>query len=286
MTEWIPPKQPLAGDVGQSFSYTHVKEDRELKNMEIELQELEKQEQGHSENDNDTGTQNEETVDWLKTRRAMLSGKLMVKPGESTRVIEEMTDVPVIMHTLLTRREITTSIEMMGGKDVACVLDNPESPKMGGAKGIMIVTVDNHPHMRTMAEMLVRQLRNRKLEEVGVVGAKLGIEGSVNDPHENWMVVDCGSYVVHFQTGKVRRALDLEGLWSGRDGMHKVDFDNDDEVEDYVASHPIPDDYWVHSAVYDWEDTMKSLEKTRYSIRKPSNVQPRRKRKRGGLQKR
>jgi ribosomal silencing factor RsfS len=175
---------------------------------------------------------------------------------------------------------------MMGGKDVVCVLDNLEAPKMGGAKGIIIVTVDNHPHMRTMAEMLVRQLRNRKLEEVGVVGAKLGIEGNINDPHENWMVVDCDSYVVHFQTGKVRRALDLEGLWSGRDGMHKVDFDNDDEVEEYVASHPVPDDYWVHSAVYDWEDTMKSLEKTSYSIRKTANVQPRRKRKRGGLQRR
>jgi Ribosomal silencing factor during starvation len=123
------------------------------------------------------------------------------------------------------------------------------------------------------------------LQQVGVLGAELGADGNMDDPNENWFVVDCRNYVVHIQDAKTRKAVNLEGLWSGKDGLHKVSMYDDDAVEDYVAANPVPHDYTGGGTSYfagDWEDTIKQLERNRWTATPRQPVVPKGKRKTSG----
>lgn len=286
-TEWIPPGQPLAGDKGQSHLYAHVEEADELRRIEKELEALE-----HETQIVEAALVEAPSVDWLKTRRAMLANQpialKMMTPQEATSAKHAMVDdIAVKKHMLLSRKEIAMCLEAMGGYDIVVILDDPVKSRMGGTKGIILVTGNNHTQLRTLADTLVRQLRRRNLQDVGVPGAEMGPDGNQNDPNENWFVVDCRNYVVHIQDANTRTAVNLEGLWLGKDGLHKLDLNDDEAVENYVASHPVPHDYNGGGAPYfagDWDDTLKQLEKSRWTAPSTSRqpVVPKRKRKMSG----
>lgn len=292
-TEWVPPGRPLTGDKGQSHLYTHVEEAEELRRIEKELQLLDQDTSPTTVVAVEEAAPVEEapSVDWLKTRRAMLAGQpiglKMMKPQEAASAKHAMVDdIPVKEHMLLSRKEIAICLEAMGGQDIQVVLDAPGvKSRMGGPKGIILVTGTNHTQLRTLADTLVRQLRRRKLQDVGVLGAEVGADGNLDDPNENWFVVDCRNYIVHIQDAKTRKAVNLEGLWSGKDGLHRVDMSNDEAVENYVASHPVPHDYTGGGSAYfagDWDDTLKQLEKNRWTTPRGRPVVPKRKRKTSG----
>lgn len=288
-TEWIPPDRPLAGDKGQSHLYTHVEEAEQLRRIEKDLKLLEEEDKEKERASVELNSVEAPSVDWLKTRRAVLAGQQiglrMMKPQESASAKHAMVDeILVKEHMLLSRKEIAMCLEAMGGQDIQVVLDDPAASRMGGPKGIILVTGTNHVQLRTLADTLVRQLRRRNLQQVGVLGAELGADGNADDPNENWFVVDCRNYIVHIQDAKTRDAVNLEGLWSGKDGLHKVDSNDDDAIENYVAANPVPDDYTGGGSSYfadDWDDTLKQLEKSRWSTpRRP--IVPKRKQKSSG----
>jgi len=289
--DWIPPDRPLVGDKGNSHVFSHVEEQVHLKRLEKELEQLELR----IKTDKDepppavrakslSTTADESTVpDWLKTRRAVLEGSQMVKPGQEAALAKEklLDTIEVKKHTLLNLKEITTVLESLGGQDVVCVLDNPAKPRMTGV-GIVITTGQNHPQIRILAESLRRQLRLRNLEDMGVIGAQDGIEGNVGDPNEDWLVLDCENYVVHFQTPSSRAALNLEGLWSGLDGTHKLDLADEDAVDEYIARNPVPEWYTAGASPIgiDWYKQVKNLKKSRFT-RGASSTGGFRKRQRG-----
>ena len=77
------------------------------------------------------------------------------------------------------------------------------------------------------------QLKKRKLKVVGATGA----EGADTD---DWMVVDCGNFVVHFMKADTRRVLDLERAWREKDfPCHRDDLNDDN----WVHAYPFPDEY-------------------------------------------
>ena len=103
------------------------------------------------------------------------------------------------------------------------------------ADGLVIATGRSASHLRVLAESIVRNLRARGLQRRGIVGAMLGPEGgedrgtsrrnqrrsgglSNSRLDDGWMIVDCGNYVVHLQDEATRRDINLEGLWSGKEG--------------------------------------------------------------------
>jgi hypothetical protein len=66
---------------------------------------------------------------------------------------------------------------------------------------------------------------------------------------DDWMVVDCGNIHVHILEDTTRQCLNLEGLWDLSDPnsegskLRRINFDNEDEVDTYVAENPVPDEY-------------------------------------------
>ena len=277
--EWIPPERPLVGDKGQSHVYAHVEEQGALKQLEIELKQLDEPTTAVTTTITETQTVIATAIpespssleglvpDWLRTRRQRLQGMDMMKPQDAAAAKEKLvSDIPVLKHTFLTRKEIIMVIEALGGQDIACILDDLTKPRMAGALGMIITTGANHAQIRTLAEALLRQLRLRNLEDCGVVGALEGIEGYVGDPYEDWLVLDCENYVVHFQTALSRKALNIEGLWSGLDGMRQLDLSNESEVDDYIAANPVPEWYNAGaSPLADWDKKVKVLKKGRFA---------------------
>jgi ribosomal silencing factor RsfS len=171
----------------------------------------------------------------------------------------------VKLHTLLSRDEIAYCIRALGATDVVAILDSPTQPRMGGGTlGMLVATALNVHQLRSVADGLVRQLRLRKLHEVGVIGAEMGPEGSFRDADESWFVIDCQNYVVHLMDETTRTALRLEDLWSGKDGMHRLNLLDESAVDEYVSQNPVPDEYNSHS--FDADEAFKHLEKLRWTV--------------------
>jgi ribosomal silencing factor RsfS len=199
------------------------------------------------------------SVDWLATRKKMLGqgGGLEAIKGLSRH--EDLVDVAVKHHTLLSKDEIANILDSLGGLDVKVIYDNPLERRMGGVMGMILATASRASQMRILADTLVRQMRRRKLQEVDVFGAKQGPEGT---EESNWMVVDCRNFIVHIMDDHTRRMINLEGLWSGKDPLPTVSFYDDDAVEDYVAAHPVPEKYGA--PVFDWDNRFRELQKNRW----------------------
>jgi ribosomal silencing factor RsfS len=280
--EWIPPSRPLMGDQGHSKLYLETKEDRqaqELQTFEAELEQEEALMQIGDDEDEDEALrrldlllQKEEeqelaqqqqqqqqfdpntkiSGDWLQTRRAVL--------GQDNRqdVLE------VIHHVFLTSAEIKTLLTSLGAKEVTTVLDDPDYARMGGAKGMMFATGDNPFHISTLVRSLVEQLQARQLQDLGVSGAiGDGAEGGIQD---SWRVVDCSNFIVHIQDQKTRKHLKLEDLWSGKDPLWRLDLKNDEAVEEYIRTHPVPADYGNVAVDVDWDSSLVSkLENSRWT---------------------
>lgn len=226
------------------------------------------------------------TPDWLETRRSRLgaSPPPSSSPSSSVRPVDMATPraaaasrsldatLPVKPSTLLSSTEIATVLTDLGGRDVSYLPDAGRN-LMGGAKGIVVATGRDMPHLREMSDAIVRNMRARGLDRLGVVGAAMGPEGGKTDSasskrnrnrrwrkfgssgygaahgaDDGWMVVDCRNYVVHVQDEVTRRCVDLEGLWSTEPGskgevLRAVDGNDEGQVDEYVANNPVPDEY-------------------------------------------
>lgn len=288
--EWIPPSRPLMGDQGHSKLYLQNRQANELHQFDMELEQeealmqigdeedeeeallrlevlLQKEQEQETRNqelyaqqlkmynNNNTPSSDESGGDWLQTRRAVLG-----QEGERKDVIE------VRHHAFLTQEEISTLLQSLGGKEVTTVLDDPEYARMGGAKGMVFCTGDNSFHISTLVRTLVEHLQARHLQDLGVSGAvgdDAGAEGSGNyqDP---WRVVDCSNFIVHILDKRTRNHLKLEDLWSGKDPLWRLDLKNDEAVEEYIRTHPVPDDYGT--VAVDWDSSLVSkLENSRWT---------------------
>jgi ribosomal silencing factor RsfS len=202
------------------------------------------------------------SVDWLQTRRQVLQENEaldMLPPDQAKSQRNRMSDIPVKKHTLLSKDEIASCLQAMGGRDIKVIIDLER--RMGGILGIILVTAVTRSQIRVLADALVRQMRRRQLEEVNVVGAQLGPEGNTQD--DGWWAVDCRNFVVHIQDEETRWAVDLEALWSGNDDLHGVDPLDEEQVDDYVAQNPVPASFGRPS--FELSDTLKQLEKSRWT---------------------
>jgi ribosomal silencing factor RsfS len=234
---------------------------------ELELKEAHKQQMAK---DGDVG------VDWLQNRRQALNNTAidMLPPSQAQSLKDDLAEIPVKMHALLTKDEIAGCLESLGGRDITIILDDPHHRRMGGAMGIIVVTASTQTQMRVLADTLVRQMRRRKLQEVNVLGAQFGPEGtnSTTSSDDTWFVVDCRNYIVHFQDEWTRDAVDLKGLWSGKDSLHRIDPSDEDQIEAYIAKNPAPSGFG--RSTFELDETMKQLQKSRWTTAPHKPVVP------------
>lgn len=205
--------------------------------------------------------------DWLKTRRMKLENKLkpihMTTPDRGQTLMKTQSEIPKISHTLLSSEEIITCLENLGGYDVRLIIPEETLKQYLGWDGMIVATATSYSHLRVMADAIVTALRERKLHERGVIGAQLGAEGGEDTNisrrkrnklgrgggkmDDGWMAVDCRNYIVHIQDEMTRKSVDLESLWSPGSkqarNLRRMNCQNEDALDDYVAEHPIPTEY-------------------------------------------
>lgn len=224
----------------------------------------------------------DDTIDWLEARRSRLkqsesgiestSSELMT-PDDAEKRRHKQSQIDVIPYTLFTSAELSSSLSAQGGKDIHIidVADYEDLYGVGmGCSYLMLVTGRNSSHIRVMSDSIVRNLKARKLNERGIVGATKGVEGGTDifsnkrsraraskngitntsaRIDDDWMVVDCGNIHVHILEETTRKCINIESLWDLSDPnsegskLRRVDMSNDDEVDTYVAENPVPDEY-------------------------------------------
>jgi hypothetical protein len=243
------------------------------------------------------------TTDWLQTRRAAL--------GKSHQ--EEQSAIAVRQGELLTAEEIHTLLKSCGGTSLVTIMDDKDYPRMGGAHGMILCTAGGSDDdegedsmsitassmitspflINTLARILIDHLKERQLGDLGVLGAQMGTNhlsprgtasggtassqfSSTAQSQSTWHVVDCGNYIVHIMDAHTRASLKLEVLWSGKDPLWKLNFLDDDAVEEYCARHPVPASYNGGNARADsfgpWEASMiRRLEHNQYTSFSPKH---------------
>ena len=246
--EWIPPNRPLHGDQDHSQLYQRqrdldraeealftVSEDDSEEEVLRRLEEaLALEERLEQEKEKDFKEQDESTsIDWLASRRKALG----------TDTSKDKTSVAVVHHQLLSEQEVVHLLESGGGSDMEVMYDDQDYPRMGGATAMVLCTASNQFYVNAITKHLVDHLKERQLQDLGVLGAQLGKNFLHQANQNNWNVVDCKNYIVHVFDRQTRVALNLEDLWRGKDPLWSLDMSNEDAVEDYVAEYHVPADY-------------------------------------------
>jgi ribosomal silencing factor RsfS len=194
-------------------------------------------------------------------------------PDDAERYRHKKSQIEIIPFTLFTSSELSSSLSAQGGMDIRIidVADYDDLYGVGmGCSHLMVVTGRNSSHIRVMADSIVRNLKARKLNERGIVGATKGVEGGTDifsnkrnraraskngitntsaRIDDDWMVVDCGNIHVHILEETTRKCINIESLWdlanpnSEGSKLRRVDGANDDDVDTYVAENPVPEEY-------------------------------------------
>ena len=133
------------------------------------------------------------------------------------------------------------------GADVVVI---PVKEKCNWTDHFVVGTAKSPRHIRMLAGAVLHAVKKRTRFIVGnklqpaIEGADAGDGETPGDDH--WMLVDCGSCVVHVFSPEARRRFDLEGLWAPGVPLERrnaeggaltidtitADVDNDDDDED------------------------------------------------------
>lgn len=198
-----------------------------------------------------------EPTAWRSARRKKLKALGMSTPSESKTAVRLDGAIDPVAFTLLSEAEITACLNHMGGQDVVFV-----EPKRGnlGVQGLIVATGTSPSHLKIMADVLVRNMRQRKLQKRGVRGAKTGPDG---DKGDHWITVDCGNFLVHLQDELTRKSLNLEKWWSEKAPSTTYTYD-DSAMDDFCEKNPIPDEYFerfLREAISNERNIAKKLSK-------------------------
>ncbi|KAL7453949.1 hypothetical protein ACHAWC_005582, partial [Mediolabrus comicus] len=228
----------------------------------------------------DNSSNFDDTIDWLEARRSRLNQSeeskgrsQLMTPNEADAFRHKKSQIDVIPYTLFTSAELSSSLSAQGATDIRIidVADYEDLYGVGmGCSHLMVATGRNSSHLRVLADSIVRNLKARKLNERGVVGALSGVEGGTDifsnkksraraskngitntsaRIDDDWCVVDCGNIHLHILEQNTRDCLDIESLWdlsnpnSEGSKLRRVDCENEDEVDTYVAENPVPEEY-------------------------------------------
>ena len=272
--DWIPPNRPLPGDKSLPFKDDDDDNNNKTSNEWIPPDYL--THDANSDLDDYLQQTNQKVVgkeeesmegtDWLSTRKEGRNRRPrvthMVTPNEATAAAQQLTEIPIRIGRLLTSDEIISCLTQLGGINVQLITPKKNLKEYLGWKGLILCTGTSPSHIRILSQTIVSHLQKRNLAKYGVIGAMYGREGGEkkrrikknrigrsdaisSNGDDGWVTVDCRNYILHVQDEVTRKAIDLEGLWSGEAGevLRRVDCADEEIVDDYVAENPIPEEY-------------------------------------------
>ena len=172
--------------------------------------------------------------------------------------------IPTLHHTLLSLGEIHSALSSLHATSITSV---DVSARFNSANTHMVFcTGSTSSHLRSFADALVVALKARRLDQCGIVGAKFGAEGY---DCEDWIIVDCGNFIVQIMDEQTRETLKLEDRWKTPVGDEDVEdllgeeffkgkkkkvlkhpetgglLYDDETIDRYCELNPIPDTYDV-----------------------------------------
>lgn len=146
--------------------------------------------------------------------------------------------IPVIPNTYFTIDEVIQAVTREKGIDVR-TLDLEGKSSL--AKYMVFVTCRSQSHMRRLADMMIRSLKARNLND----DFEYAVEGRNCD---DWMIADCNTIVIHFLREDTRRILKLEEHWELMENdRHKI------------YGHMSPDEYMDRFGTSELMDDATSL---------------------------
>jgi len=235
----------------------------DIHNMALKEQQRKEESKKVEQSLNKKEAKEEDGPEWLRARRTKLGIAKPMKGNRGDKVL------PIIANTLLSAKEIMSCLQGLHAKDIKLMQEPSLKERMKCSGGIIIATGTTFGHLRLMADTIVRNLRQRKLDKSDVVGATHGYEGGDSNAkskrkrrkrreqkelrtnsggskriQDGWLLIDCRNYIIHLQDEMTRRTIDLEGLWSSDNNeLKKLNAGDEDAVDQYIASNPIPDEY-------------------------------------------
>ena len=111
--------------------------------------------------------------------------------------------------------ELVGLLLKLKGADIVSI---PVTERCGWADHFVVATARSPRHIRALAGAVLHAVKQRVRYVVGtslrpsIEGADDVSAGEAGDDH--WMLVDCGSCVVHVFSAEARERYDLEGLWA------------------------------------------------------------------------
>lgn len=95
---------------------------------------------------------------------------------------------------------IINCINDVKGQDIICY----EMKKYSIAKLMILCTGQSNRHVISIAQDMIRKLRNINFQIYGIEGLKFG----------EWILVDLGDIIVHIMQHNTRQSYALEKIWS------------------------------------------------------------------------
>lgn len=146
--------------------------------------------------------------------------------------------IPIVEGVIPTPEEVEKYLIGQEGQDVKVL--ELQGGGLAEVSHFVLVTGRSLRHLNNMSAGLVQVLKKRRLKVQGSKGA----EGGKND---DWQLVDCGRFFVHFLLQETRKAIDLEGHWS-KEYRPFVPFEPnpiqyEKEFSKLLDKFPAPNDY-------------------------------------------
>jgi ribosome-associated protein len=87
---------------------------------------------------------------------------------------------------------------------------------------IVIIEAGSQRQVTSIAEHLIKRLKERKIKALGAEGVKEG----------EWALLDYGAVIIHVFESKIKSLYDLEGLWADAPRIDLSQFEKTTETEE------------------------------------------------------
>lgn len=177
--------------------------------------------------------------------------------NSSTLSFSSSYKIPIETGVFLKEDEITQALHTLGGLDINVV---PLEKDLNMGEAMIFCSGRSGPHLRRLADALVKALRSRDLKQTVGYGGAEGYEC------DDWMIVDCETYIVQLMHPEKRAQLKLEEHWAKGNSRPFIPVTTtlnewEREIDKLLTENPLPEGYDISVLASRAKDSDKLLQK-------------------------